>query len=124
MASRFGKNFTERGYTMDYLKLPDSGQYKTHVLQFLVELQGISPRIWRRIQVPANYNFWDLHVAIQDALGWWDYHMHQFEIKGKGKRKVARIGQCSMEINRACFQACRLSCCFCLLSENKAMSSL
>ena len=92
MASRFDKNFTGSGYRMNYSKFPDSGHYKTHVLQFLIEIQGISPRIWRRIQVPANYNFWDLHVAIQDALGWWDYHLHHFEIKGKGKRRTEQIG--------------------------------
>ena len=72
MASRSDKNFTERGYTMNYLKMPDTGYSKSHVLQFLVEIKGITPRIWRRIQVPSNYNLWDLHVAIQDALGWWD----------------------------------------------------
>ena len=92
MASRFDKNFTERGYTMSYLTMPDTVYYKSHVLQFLIEIKGIKPRIWRRIQVPSNYNFWDLHVAIQDALGWWDSHLHHFEIKGKGKRKVERIG--------------------------------
>jgi hypothetical protein len=42
--------------------------------------------------VPSNYNFWDLHVAIQDAMGWTDSHLHHFEIKGKGKRKAERIG--------------------------------
>ncbi|MCA1744306.1 MAG: plasmid pRiA4b ORF-3 family protein [Bacteroidales bacterium] len=92
MKSRFDKNYTQQGYTMNYLKLPDSGVYKNPVLQFLVEIQGISPRIWRRIQVPANYNFWDLHVAIQDALGWQDCHLHHFDIKGKGKRKPTLIG--------------------------------
>jgi len=92
MASRFDKNFTERGYTMSYLTMPDTVYYKSHVLQFLIEIKGITPRIWRRIQVPSNYNFWDLHVAIQDALGWWDSHLHHFEIKGKGKRKIERIG--------------------------------
>ncbi len=92
MASRFDKNFTGQGYRMNYSKQPDSDSIKTRVLQFLVEMQGISPRIWRRIQVPANYNFWDLHVAIQDALGWQDCHLHHFEIKGKGKRRTERIG--------------------------------
>ncbi|MBW8332320.1 MAG: plasmid pRiA4b ORF-3 family protein [Prolixibacteraceae bacterium] len=92
MTSRFDKNFTESGYTMNYSKLQESGHFKTHVLQFRIEIQGIFPPIWRRIQVPANYNFWDLHVAIQDALGWQDYHLHHFEIKGKGKRKAERIG--------------------------------
>ena len=37
--------------------------------------------IWRRIQVPENYSFWDLHVAIQDAMGWLDYHLHLFRIR-------------------------------------------
>jgi prepilin-type processing-associated H-X9-DG protein len=46
------------------------------VYQFKVALQGIRPPIWRRIQVAGNYSFWDLHVAIQDAMGWWDSHLH------------------------------------------------
>jgi pRiA4b ORF-3-like protein len=25
--------------------------------------------VWRRIQVPEPYSFWDFHVAIQDAMG-------------------------------------------------------
>jgi len=36
--------------------------------------------IWRRILVPENYSFWDLHVAIQDAMGWLDCHLHEFNI--------------------------------------------
>jgi len=30
--------------------------------------------------VPENYSFWDLHVAIQDTMGWLDYHLHEFEL--------------------------------------------
>ena len=47
-------------------------------LQYLVVLAGTDPLVWRRIQVPATYSFWDLHVAIQDAMGWLDCHLHQF----------------------------------------------
>ncbi len=50
------------------------------IYQFKVTLKGIRPPIWRRIQVPGNYSFWDLHVAIQDAMGWFDTHLHVFEI--------------------------------------------
>jgi hypothetical protein len=39
------------------------------VHQFLVVLTGTDPLIWRRIQVPLDHSFWDLHVAIQDAMG-------------------------------------------------------
>ncbi len=48
------------------------------VYQFKIRLNGISPSVWRRIQVPEYYTFWDLHVAIQDAMGWLDYHLHEF----------------------------------------------
>ncbi len=48
------------------------------VYQFKINLKGIKPPIWRRIQVPETYTFWDLHVAIQDAMGWEDYHLHEF----------------------------------------------
>ncbi len=92
MASRFDKNYTEKGYLMKYAKLPLHSSLKSQVLQFYIALRGIEPKIWRRIQVPLDYNFWDLHVAIQDAMGWQDYHLHHFEIKGKGKRKEVRIG--------------------------------
>ncbi len=50
------------------------------IYQFKVTLKGIRPPIWRRIQVPASYTFWDLHVAIQDAMGWDDCHLHVFRV--------------------------------------------
>ena len=49
--------------------------------QFKVALRGIKPPIWRRILVPAKYSFWDLHVAIQDSMGWLDYHLHLFRVR-------------------------------------------
>jgi hypothetical protein len=51
-----------------------------HIYQFKIVLAGIKPAIWRRIQVPEFYTFWDLHVAIQDAMGWLGYHLHEFEV--------------------------------------------
>lgn len=65
---------------------------KKHLIyQFKVTLDGISPPIWRRIQVPAIYSFWDLHVALQDAMGWFDYHLHAFHLS-KSKRSQVEIG--------------------------------
>jgi hypothetical protein len=46
------------------------------VYQFKITLKGSDNPIWRRIQVPETYTFWDLHVAIQDVMGWQDYHLH------------------------------------------------
>jgi hypothetical protein len=48
------------------------------IFQFRVTLEDIEPTIWRRIQVPESYSFWDLHVAIQDSMGWLDCHLHVF----------------------------------------------
>jgi hypothetical protein len=62
------------------------------VYQFKISLDGIKPTIWRRIQVPGNYSFWDLHVAIQDAMGWEDYHLHEFQIRKPGTQELMRIG--------------------------------
>ena len=63
-----------------------------NVYQFKITMLGIQPPIWRRIQVPETYSFWDLHVAIQDSIGWQDHHLHEFQIPIKGDRKPLRIG--------------------------------
>ena len=62
------------------------------VLQFLVVLTNTSPLVWRRIQVPADYSFWDLHVAIQDAVGWLDYHLHEFRLLHPERRCLDLVG--------------------------------
>ena len=61
------------------------------VLRFKVELLEISPPIWRQIEVPGDYSFWDLHVAIQDAMGWTDSHLHAFEVQD-AKQGYVEIG--------------------------------
>jgi hypothetical protein len=66
---------------------------KNHLIyQFKITLSEIEPLIWRRIQVPAKYSFWDLHIAIQDAMGWLDYHLHAFRFRSKHKRNPIEIG--------------------------------
>jgi hypothetical protein len=62
------------------------------VFQFEIALQGIEPTIWRRIQVPDVYTFWDLHCAITDSLGWLDYHLHLFTIKNPKTGKEEHLG--------------------------------
>ena len=62
------------------------------IYQFRIELQHVEPSIWRCIEVPYDYNFWDLHVAIQDAMGWDDSHLHKFEITREDSRVPDFIG--------------------------------
>ena len=66
-------------------------QNKIH--QFRITLKKSKPLIWRRIQVPTNFTFWELHCAIQDAMGWQDYHLHEFKfLKNRKLRDFYRIG--------------------------------
>ena len=62
------------------------------IYQFKIVPKGITPPIWRRIQVPESYSFWDLHVAIQYAMGWLDCHLHAFRIRRKHARAATVIG--------------------------------
>jgi len=49
--------------------------------QLKVTLEGIEPPIWRRIVVPSEFTLYDLHCAIQLAMGWENSHLHDFTIK-------------------------------------------
>ena len=62
------------------------------VHQLLIVLGGTAPLVWRRIQVPEPYSFWDLHVAIQDAMGWLDSHLHEFAVVDPASGLTMRIG--------------------------------
>ncbi len=55
-------------------------------------LKYVKPPIWRRIVVPGGYSFWDLHVAIQDAMGWLDGRLHVFRGRSSGTGAIHEIG--------------------------------
>ena len=63
MKSIYQKNYTERGYLMNYRKFDHGPYLKKQIFQFYIEMTDIQQKIWRRIQVPGHYNFWELHVA-------------------------------------------------------------
>jgi hypothetical protein len=71
---------------------PKSAARPEYVCQFLIILKNTDPLVWRRIQVPEKYSFWDLHVAIQDAMGWKDYHLHEFVLIESQSERVLHIG--------------------------------
>jgi hypothetical protein len=47
-----------------------------------VSLRYVNPPIWRRLQVPSTTSLAELHDIIQTAMGWYDCHLHQFEVNG------------------------------------------
>ncbi|MDM7917324.1 MAG: helix-turn-helix domain-containing protein, partial [Candidatus Eisenbacteria bacterium] len=64
----------------------------SEVFQLRVVLKEIHPEIWRRILVPSTYSFWDLHVAIQDSMGWLDFHHHRFHMSRPDRFQRDAIG--------------------------------
>lgn len=71
----------------------NSGMHSITVKIFLYQ---ITPQIWRRLAVPADFTFEQLHDAIQAAMGWENKHPHEFR-HGKGKRLVDVIGPVGLE---------------------------
>ena len=73
-------------------ELESRAQARAAIYQFRIALLELAPPVWRTIQVPASYSFWDLHVAIQDSMGWLDYHLHVFRMTRPGTDTVVQIG--------------------------------
>src|SRR5580704_14935874 len=53
------------------------------IYQFKVALVGITPLIWRRVQVTGDYTLAQLHRVLQVVMGWENYHLHMFRIGSK-----------------------------------------
>jgi hypothetical protein len=53
-----------------------------HVFQLKATIVGIKPPVWRRVLVAESSTLLDLHNALQGAFGWYDCHLHEFEIDG------------------------------------------
>jgi hypothetical protein len=45
-----------------------------------VKLNLQNHHVWRKIAVPKNFTFPDLHKTLQIVFGWQDYHLHEFII--------------------------------------------
>jgi hypothetical protein len=52
------------------------------VWQVTITIADIEPAIWRRLLLPQDLNFAQLHEVIQAAFGWTDSHLHHFIVGG------------------------------------------
>jgi hypothetical protein len=57
-------------------------------LSLKMEVLGTKPGIWRRVSLPADVSFFDLHCAVQDSFGWLDVGEHRFEVREAGEVEV------------------------------------
>jgi hypothetical protein len=65
---------SEIGFVMPFEEL--------NAAQVRIEIAGVSPPVWRRLIVPLSSNLHQLHLAIQAAFNWWNYHLRKFRIGG------------------------------------------
>ncbi|MBO0600925.1 plasmid pRiA4b ORF-3 family protein [Sporosarcina sp. E16_3] len=54
---------------------------KAAVLKVTLRLEN--RQVWRRLVVPLNKTFNQLHQILQAAFGWQDYHLHNFYVYGQ-----------------------------------------
>ena len=60
---------------------PKAKQAYSYLLQ--VELEDITPTIWRQVWVDSRMSLHTLHHVLQAAMGWTDAHLHEFSVNGK-----------------------------------------
>jgi hypothetical protein len=54
-----------------------------NIFRLKITLLGAKPQIWRRLEIPTDYTFGDLHTAIQLLFDWEESHLHQFDVNGR-----------------------------------------
>lgn len=59
------------------------------ILSVTLEMENF--HVWRRIVVPKNFTFPDLHKVLQIVFGWRDYHLHEFLVLAEQKENPKPI---------------------------------
>lgn len=60
---------------------PPAVDLTAELLQMKITLTGVhKPPVWRRLLVPGDVTLDALHEIVQAAFGWWDSHLHMFQL--------------------------------------------
>lgn len=64
------------------------------IYKFLIQLYNDHDDgpIWRVLEIPEHYSFFDLHVAIQDSMTWLDVELHKFNMRNPVTLQMDYIG--------------------------------
>ncbi|MGC8645570.1 MAG: plasmid pRiA4b ORF-3 family protein [Thermoplasmata archaeon] len=52
------------------------------MIKLRISIRGISPPIWRKLLVSPETALHNLHLMIQAAFGWYNYHLYEFSHQG------------------------------------------
>lgn len=53
------------------------------VFRLYVFLLSSAPPIWRRIELFGESTLAQLHTVLQEAMGWQNHHLHEFDVGGQ-----------------------------------------
>jgi hypothetical protein len=62
------------------------------ILKFKIILKNIRPMVWREIEIPENYDFFEFAIAIINAFGWKNSHLYQFEFENFQDNEFDSLG--------------------------------
>jgi Plasmid pRiA4b ORF-3-like protein len=65
-----------------------NGWARGRMLRMRVELDGSEPLIWRQLEVDGQVSLDQLHVVLQEAMGWEGGHLHEFRTERKGSKRL------------------------------------
>jgi Plasmid pRiA4b ORF-3-like protein len=51
------------------------------IARLKITLDDVEPKVLHRIEVPASILLSDLHLVIQAAMPWWNYHLYEFRVR-------------------------------------------
>lgn len=60
----------------------NAGSKKGAIYQFKITLKGVRPPVWRRFLVPDWITLEDFNEVVEDVMGWFGLHLHEFIING------------------------------------------
>lgn len=54
-----------------------------NVVRLKITLKGTKPPVWRRLLIPEDVTMRELHEILNEAMGWSNTHLHDFEVAGQ-----------------------------------------
>jgi hypothetical protein len=65
------------------IKTADAADSSIEIATVRIELRHTRPPIWRKVEAPTSITLTDLHAIVQAAMGWFDYHLWEFAVRGR-----------------------------------------
>ena len=63
-------------------------------LQLKIQLRNITkPPVWRRVQIPSDITFLELHYVIQAAFGWYNEHLFKFQHRPYDREWTVKVSE-------------------------------